>query len=120
MKLTPLLLLCLLMSCKPQQSKTGNPDSSLVPIVDYAPNPDDVVLRLKLVVAQQNNKEGEVKVEVLKQLNAGSGFKNRLSPGDIITLYSSKPLPVEAFYCVVEFQISPSGGTYTLKSFLRK
>lgn len=119
MKLPLILLVSLALACKPQEQKqqTG---PVLQSISDYKPNPDDVVLYLTLLESNQSDNGWDSKVEVKRQMRAGFGYKNRLSPGEVITLSSKEKLPDGDFYCAVEYSETPNGGRYSFKTLLKK
>lgn len=120
MKLSLILLIFFAIGCKPQEKSQQEPSVPLPALADYTPNPDEVVLFLTLVTTEKSQTGWLSTVEVKKQVRAGFGFKNRLAPGQKIALQSKEEIPSGNFYCAADYKIAPGGGTYILKSFLRK
>ncbi len=119
MKLPLILVACLVLACKPQEPKQ-QAEPELQSISDYRPNPDDVVLFVTYVEGEQTDNGWNNKVEVKRQMRAGFSYKNRLSPGEVISLSSIEKLPNGDFYCAVEYSGSPTGGSYSFKTLLKR
>ncbi len=121
MKLLPILLVCLTVACKPQEKNQQIAASAqLQSITDYKPNPDDVVLYLTFLEGNQSEIGWNNKVEVKRQMRAGFSYKNRLSPGEVISLSSKEKLPNGDFYCAAEYRETPNGGRYSFKILLKR
>ncbi len=121
MKLSPVLIACMIIACKPQEkSQQTDVSRQLQTITEYKPNPDDVVLFLTMIESEQSASVWNSKVEVKRQMRAGFSYKNRLSPGEVISLTSKEKLPSGDFYCAAEYQMEPNGGTYVFKTLLKR
>lgn len=118
MKISLLLMVCIAIACKPQQNTSS--DTTLELVDEYQPNPDEVILQLKFTESNSTEQGWINKVEVVRQLKAGFGYKNRLQPGESISLSSKEEIPKGEFFCAAEYQISPSGGSFRLISILKK
>ena len=110
----------LFFACKAQE-QSGLSSPQLRRVEEYLPNPDEVVLFLKLLESEKTEGGWNAKVQVQRQLKSGFGFKKRLNPGEEIMLYSQVEIQGEEFYCSVDYYPGMNHSeTYILTSLLSK
>lgn len=118
MKFVFLVLLGVLVACKPQEQNQQQAGPQLTTIGDYKVNPDDVILYLTVLDVEKTDIGWNINAEVKKQIKAGFGYKNRLSPGEKIVIQSRQELSKGDSYCAVESELG--GRSFTLKTLLKK
>ncbi|WP_420577374.1 hypothetical protein [Ekhidna sp.] len=79
------------------QANADNETEPLISYKEYSPNPDEVVISAKLISFEK----GIANVEVVEQLKVGHGANVVLSPGNKISVSSSKE-PANEFICAIE------------------
>ena len=121
MKPALLLLFAILVSCKSQEtSDSKNPD--MPSIKTYTPNPDEVIFHFKLIESDQTEKGWNNTVEVIRQFKSGFGYKDRLRPGEQVTLHSKEQITAEEFYCAAAYKLAIGNKptSFVLTSFLKE
>ncbi|MEQ6167584.1 hypothetical protein AAOE16_10340 [Ekhidna sp. MALMAid0563] len=109
--------------CKRQTTpaKTNNIEGVRVSYHDYTPNPDEVVLEVKFISGEFDEKLWRNEMTVIRQIKSGFGYKDRIRPGTSIILLSREKLSQEQFFCSAEYQLSvnnQSHQTFVLRQYL--
>ena len=104
-------------------ANTNNIENNLVSYRDYSPNPDEVVLEVKFISGELQDKLWRNEMTVIRQIKSGFGYKDRIRPGSSIILLSREKLSQEQFFCSAEHQLSvnnQSPKTFVLRQYLTK
>ena len=122
MKLSHLYLVLFLAfwSCQPQKTITAALTSQQS-LSEYSLSPDESILRL-IVKEPLTSNDGvySYSMEVVRQLKSGSGFKNRIASGSMVTINSKEKVVASEVLAVVEASVPGSSDKLQLKLLLRE